>query len=69
MTKRKIIQLSEDEKARTTEMYRAGMEMEDIAADLCVSLPLLSRYIHDTGLGHERYGDIGIHNTGSATPI
>lgn len=48
--------MTKADEAKVTELYRKGMEMEDIAEELRIYISVISHYIADTGLGEERYG-------------
>lgn len=49
--------ITEAEKGEIAKRYRAGSEPEDIADDMNLLRPQVSRYIFDSGLGKERYGN------------
>lgn len=56
----------EEDKEKIGELYRSGREMEEIARELNIGLPVVSRYIKEAGLGDERYKGKAIPSTGSA---
>lgn len=65
-TGKKKSYLNLEDKKRIKEKYLAGMEMEDIAKELGLTLTAVSRYVDEEGLGKERYKGKTVPSGGSA---
>ena len=69
LDKKKAWYLSKSKEAQVIEMYKAGKEIEEISDELMVGFAPISRFIHDLGLGEERYKGQYIPSDGSAPVV
>lgn len=49
--------LTKNDERQIAQLYRAGKEIEEISDLIHVCMPPISRYVRDTGLNVERYGE------------